>query len=87
MGGEKFSWKIFDWQQSDRDRQLLTLKSQQVSQQRRCLLNTLERMDGKYMEDIATLEKPTELRRGNRPTAAENWIRYLHTGTGRSHLY
>ena len=57
VGGVKFSWKIFDWQQSDRDRQLLTLKSQLVSQQRDAFEATLERMDGKYMEDIATLEQ------------------------------
>ena len=57
MGGVKFSWKIFDWEQSGRDRQLLTLKSQMVSQQRDAFEASIERMDGKYREDIATLEK------------------------------
>ncbi|MCB0564050.1 MAG: TolC family protein [Phaeodactylibacter sp.] len=60
MGGVRFSWKILDWGQSGRDRQLLTLKSQQVSQQRAAFEATIERMDGKYMEDIATLEKLME---------------------------
>ncbi len=57
MGGVRFSWKIFDWKQTDRDRQLLTLRSQLVDQQREAFEATIERMDGKYLEDIATLEK------------------------------
>lgn len=57
MGGVRFSWKIFDWEQSDRDRQLLTLRSQLVDQQREAFEATIERMDGKYLEDIVTLEK------------------------------
>lgn len=57
MGGVKFSWKIFDWDQSGRDRQLLALKSQLVSQQRDAFEASIERLDGKYREDIATLEK------------------------------
>ncbi|MCB0578730.1 MAG: TolC family protein [Phaeodactylibacter sp.] len=57
MGGVKFSWKIFDWGQSDRDRQLLTLKSHLVDQQRETFEANIDRVDGKYREDIATLEK------------------------------
>lgn len=57
MAGVKFSWKIFDWDQSSRDRQLLALKSQMVNQQRDAFEASIERMDGKYQEDIATLEK------------------------------
>ncbi|MCB0586611.1 MAG: TolC family protein [Phaeodactylibacter sp.] len=57
MGGVKFSWKIFDWEQSDRDRQLLALRSQMVNQQKESFESTIERMDGKYLEDIATLEQ------------------------------
>lgn len=60
MGGVKFSWKIFDWDQSGRDRQLLALRSQIVTRQRDAFEATIERMDGKYMEDIATLEKLIE---------------------------
>ncbi|HQU58551.1 MAG: TolC family protein [Phaeodactylibacter sp.] len=56
MGGVKFSWNFIDWKQASRDRQLLSLNSQLVDTQRATFEANINRMDGKYREDVATLE-------------------------------
>lgn len=56
MGGVRFSWNFIDWKQADRDRQLLSLNSQLIDIQRATFEANINRMDGKYREDVATLE-------------------------------
>lgn len=56
MGGVKFSWNFIDWKQAGRDRQILSLNSQLVDTQRATFEANINRMDGKYREDVATLE-------------------------------
>lgn len=56
MGGVKFSWNFIDWKQAARDRQLLSLNSQLIDNQRAAFEAGINRMDGKYREDVATLQ-------------------------------
>ena len=57
IGGFSFSWNLFDWGQSDRDRQLLTIQSQMIDNQLETFEHNLNLTDGKFREDILKLEK------------------------------
>ncbi|MCB0568848.1 MAG: TolC family protein [Phaeodactylibacter sp.] len=56
MGGVKFSWNFIDWKQANRDRQLLSLNSQLVDNQRATFEATINRQDAKFADEVATLE-------------------------------
>jgi outer membrane protein TolC len=72
MGGLAFSWNLFDWGKSDRDRQLLTIQSQVIDNQRETFEHNLNLTEGKFAEDISKLEK--QLLRGEQITALQNKI-------------
>lgn len=57
MGGVNFSWKIADWGQSDRDRELLQLQSQLIDNQRETFEHNLNLTNEKYREDSVKLEQ------------------------------
>lgn len=56
LGGVSFSWKIFDWGKEGRDRELLTVQSQLIDNQRETFEFNLNVLEGKFQEDIAKLE-------------------------------
>lgn len=54
--GAQFTWKIADWQQTQRDRALLQLQRQQIEVQKDHFVQQLNSLDGKYREDLAALQ-------------------------------
>ena len=72
IGGLSFSWNLFDWGQSDRDRQLLTIQSQMIDNQLETFEHNLSLTDGKFREDISKLEK--QLSRDEEIAALQNKI-------------
>ena len=65
LAGVKMSWKILDWKQSDRDRQLLSVQSQIVENQQAVFEKNINNQEGQFREDIQTinqlLERDTEI--------------------------
>ena len=57
IAGLQFSWKIFDWKQSDRDRQLLTLQSQLVDNQRAVFEKNIDVREEEFQIQFETLEQ------------------------------
>lgn len=72
MGGLSFSWNLFDWGQSDRDRQLLTIQSKMIDNRLETFEHNVNLKEGKYKEDIAKLEK--QLKRDEEIVALQNKI-------------
>lgn len=72
MGGLAFSWNLFDWGRVDRDRQLLTIQSLVIDNQRATFEYNMNLTEGKYGEDISKLEK--QLLRDEEITALQNKI-------------
>lgn len=56
MAGVRLRWKILDWKQSDRDRQLLSVQSQIVANQRAVFEKNINVQEGQFREDLETLE-------------------------------
>lgn len=54
--GVNFRWKITDWGQDDRDRQLLTLQSQIIENQRESFRHQLDVQSGQYESIARSLE-------------------------------
>jgi len=54
--GLRVQWKIFDWNQTKNNRQLLTVQSQIVENQRQVFEKNLNVVEDKFREDLATLE-------------------------------
>jgi len=72
IGGLAFSWNVFDWGQADRDRQLLTIQSHVIENQKETFEHNLNLTEGKFREDIAKLEK--QLLRDEEITVLQNKI-------------
>lgn len=56
IGGVQFSWKILDWQQTQRERDLLQIQRELVHNQQEHFVQQLNLLDGKYREEQAALE-------------------------------
>jgi outer membrane protein TolC len=56
IGGLRFSWNFIDWKQASRDRQLLSLSSQLIGNQRAAFEAAISQQDGRYREQAAALE-------------------------------
>lgn len=56
MGGLRFSWNFIDWKQASRDRQLLSLSSQLIANQRSAFEAAIGQQEGRYREQAAALE-------------------------------
>ncbi len=54
--GLRLRWKIFDWNKTANDRQLLSVQSQIVDNQRQVFEKNLNVVEDKYREELATLE-------------------------------
>ncbi len=72
LGGIAFSWNLIDWGKSDRDRQLLTIQSQVIDNQKETFEHNLNLTEGKVGEDIAKLKK--QLLRDEEIAALQNKI-------------
>lgn len=57
IGGLSFSWNLFDWGQSARDRQLLAVQNQIIDNQLKTFEHNIDLTEGKFRENIAKLEK------------------------------
>jgi len=55
-----FNWTFIDWKQSERDRQLLSLQSQLIDNQRAAFEHQIRTSDGQQRKTIATLESSME---------------------------
>lgn len=55
MAGVKLSWKILDWKQSERDRQLLSVQTQIVDNQRTIFEKNINDQEGQFQEDVKAL--------------------------------
>jgi outer membrane protein TolC len=60
IGGVQFTWTLFDWKQASRDRQLLTVQSRIVDNQRAVFEKNIQVLDGKFLEDIKAVENLIE---------------------------
>ena len=60
VAGVKMTWKILDWKQSDRDRQLLSVQSQIVANQQAVFEKNINVQEGQFQEDIETLNQLLE---------------------------
>lgn len=58
--GVKFSWNFFDWGQTDKERQLLTVSTQMVDIQKEVFENNLSIADKKYEAEILKIENLLE---------------------------
>jgi outer membrane protein TolC len=56
IGGVQFQWKFWDWQQAEREREVLAVQSQLIENQKQTFTQTLQHQDGKFREDIAKLQ-------------------------------
>jgi outer membrane protein TolC len=56
IGGVQFQWKFLDWKQADRDREVLSVQTQLIENQKQTFTQTLQHQDGKFREDIAKLQ-------------------------------
>ena len=56
IGGVQFSWKFWDWKQSDRERQQLAVQSQLIDNQKKTFEQTIENLDGKFQEEISKIK-------------------------------
>jgi outer membrane protein TolC len=57
IGGVQFSWKFWDWKQTEREREILSVQSQMVENQQKGFVQMLRHQEGKFMEDIAKLKQ------------------------------
>jgi outer membrane protein TolC len=57
IGGVQFSWKFCDWKQADREREILTVQSQLIDNQKENFLQTLRHQEEKYREDVKKIEQ------------------------------
>ncbi len=60
VAGLNFSWAIVDWGKDDRDRQLLTVQSQLVDNQRAAFEHRLDALEGKFREDLVAMQRQIE---------------------------
>lgn len=56
VGGVQFTWKFWDWKQSDRERQQLAVQSQLIDNQKKSFEQTIENLDGKFQEEISKIK-------------------------------
>lgn len=56
IGGVQFQWKFWDWKQADREREVLSVQSQLIENQKATFLQNLAHQNGKFREDIAKLQ-------------------------------
>ncbi|MBP9875141.1 MAG: TolC family protein, partial [Haliscomenobacter sp.] len=56
VAGVQLSWKILDWEQTRRDRELLQVQRALIETQKAHFVQQLNLLDGKYQEDAAGLE-------------------------------
>lgn len=59
MGGIGFSWTITDWKKSSVDRQLLSVQTQLVENQKATFLDRIEKMKSPYRDKLQTLQQLT----------------------------
>lgn len=57
LGGVGFSWTITDWKKSRVDRQLLSVQTQLVDNQKAVFLDQIEKMKSPYQDRMQTLEE------------------------------
>ncbi len=56
VGGVQFTWRFWDWKQSDRERQQLAVQSQLIDNQKKSFEQTIENLDGKFQEEILKIK-------------------------------
>ncbi len=56
VAGVQFNWKLLDWQQADREREILSVQAQLIENQRQTFTQNLQHLDGKFREDVAKLQ-------------------------------
>lgn len=56
IGGVQFTWKILDWEQTRRERDLLDIQRALVQNRQELFVQQLNLLDGKYREEQAALE-------------------------------
>ncbi|MBK9014012.1 MAG: TolC family protein [Saprospiraceae bacterium] len=56
IGGVQFSWKFWDWKQAEREREVLSVQTQLIENQKQTFTQTLQHQDGKFREDVAKLQ-------------------------------
>ncbi|MCC6725189.1 MAG: TolC family protein [Saprospiraceae bacterium] len=56
IGGVQFQWKFWDWKQAEREREVLSVQTQLIENQKHTFTQTLQHQDGKFREDIAKLQ-------------------------------
>jgi outer membrane protein TolC len=56
IGGVQIQWKFWDWKQAEREREVLSVQSQLIENQKQMFTQTLQHQDGKFREDIAKLQ-------------------------------
>lgn len=55
--GVQFSWKFWDWKQSDRERQQLSLQSQIIDNQKKVFEENISHQEGRFLENIAKIQE------------------------------
>ncbi len=56
IGGVQFSWKFWDWKQAEREREVLSVQTQLIENQKQTFTQNLQHQDGKFREDLAKLQ-------------------------------
>ncbi|MBK8565327.1 MAG: TolC family protein [Saprospiraceae bacterium] len=56
IGGVQFQWKFWDWKQAEREREVLSVQTQLIENQKQTFTQTLQHQDGKFREDVAKLQ-------------------------------
>ena len=60
VAGVNFTWDIVDWKKADRDRELISVQQALVDNQREVFLKNLSVQDGRYREELASLDQLIE---------------------------
>lgn len=56
IGGVQFQWKFWDWKQAEREREVLSVQTQLIENQKQTFTQTLQHQEGKFWEDVAKLQ-------------------------------
>lgn len=56
LGGVQFTWKFWDWKQTDREREQLGLQAQIIENEKKAFEQSIVNLNGKYEQEILNLE-------------------------------
>ncbi|MCP3933688.1 MAG: TolC family protein [Bacteroidetes bacterium] len=56
LGGVRFQWQFVDWKKDEKDRQLLSVQTQMIDNQKVSFERKINLLNGKFKEDVAAFE-------------------------------